>query len=92
MNKNTMYKIILRKNVVKFLNRNKGQAIYSRFNQARLMIASNPTSKRLDITSLAWQQDLYRLRIWKYRFIFKVIDQKVIIEFIDADSRGWIYK
>ncbi len=37
-------------------------------------------------------EDDYRLRIGKYRFLYHVMDQKVLIFFYDAGSRGDIYK
>jgi mRNA interferase RelE/StbE len=46
----------------------------------------------LDIRRLQWTKDEYRLRIWKYRFLYKVYESRIYIYFYDADSRGDIYK
>jgi mRNA-degrading endonuclease RelE of RelBE toxin-antitoxin system len=30
--------------------------------------------------------------VWKYRFLYEIVQEKVFIYFYDADSRGDIYK
>ncbi len=43
-----------------------------------------------DIIKLSWYKDLYRVRKWKIRIIFrKQIDK---IEIINIDTRGDVYK
>jgi mRNA-degrading endonuclease RelE of RelBE toxin-antitoxin system len=32
------------------------------------------------------------LRIWKYRFLYEIIEDKILIYFYDADSRWDVYK
>ncbi len=36
--------------------------------------------------------DIFRLRIGKYRAIFRIIDHQILIFVFDSDSRGDIYK
>ena len=46
----------------------------------------------LDIKKLKWFDNLYRLRIWKYRVLFEKQDDKLVILLLDLGSRGDIYK
>jgi len=41
---------------------------------------------------MKWYTESYRLRIWKYRFIYEIIEDKLIITFTDWDNRWDIYK
>ena len=43
-----------------------------------------------DVKKMQTKQELYRLRVGEFRFIFKIIQDKMII-IIDADNRGEIY-
>jgi len=52
----------------------------------------NPLDDALDIKKLKWSQTKYRLRIWKYRFLFRIDQHIITIYFYDADSRWDIYK
>lgn len=52
----------------------------------------DPYENNLDIKIIIWLPNTYRLRIWKYRFLYEVLDEKIIINFIDAWSRWEIYK
>ena len=64
----------------------------TQFEQALQLLIINPFDSSLDIKSLKWYEWFYRLRLGKYRFIYEIIDYKLIIDFINADSRGDIYK
>jgi mRNA interferase RelE/StbE len=46
----------------------------------------------LDIKLLKGIKDNFRLRVWKYRFLFRKDAIKIVIYFYDADTRGDIYK
>lgn len=87
-----MYKIIVEKKVLKFLDKHKWEKIITLFYSALKILQKNPYHKILDIKILSWTQNKYRLRISKYRFIYEIIDGKLIIRFIDANSRWSIYK
>lgn len=51
------------------------------------------TNSLLDIKPLQWAKNKYRLRIGKYRFLFrKEDDNRIVVYFYDADSRWGIYK
>jgi mRNA interferase RelE/StbE len=79
------------KNSKKFLTKNKKEGIL--FFKAFQEIANNKDQMKFyDIKYLTSSNGKYRLRIGKYRAIFKVEDEKLIIIVIIIDSRGQIYK
>jgi len=47
---------------------------------------------RLDIVKIAGEADTFRLRVGKYRALFKVYEQEGVIVVIKIDIRGRIYK
>lgn len=65
-----------------------------RFYKAFVEIAENKeNSYKYDIvTYKSKDNNMFRLRIGKYRAIFKVVDEEIIIYVLDIDSRGDIYK
>ena len=57
------------------------------------IIEKDPINNTLDIKPLSWiPWKQYRLRISKYRFLFEIIEDEVLIYFYDAGSRGGIYR
>lgn len=54
-------------------------------------IAENPFQNSCDIKALVGKPNHYRLRISKYRFLYEIIDTKILIYIYDTDSRGGIY-
>ena len=53
----------------------------------------NPLDSTLDIKPLSWIAGKhYRLRMGKYRFLFEIIEDEVLVYLYDAGSRGGIYK
>ena len=87
-----MYQVIFEKRVQKFLTQHKGQPIIIQFEKTLQCLIIDPLDSSLDIKSLKWYEWFYRLRLWKYRFIYEIVDDKLIIDFVNADSRGDIYK
>lgn len=87
-----MYKILFERRVQKFLEKQKGQKIISQLETSLHILATSPYENNLDISILAGTQNCYRLRIGKYRFLYEIIEEKIIITFYDAGSRGDIYK
>ncbi len=86
-----MYKIILQKQVSKFID--------SRTPKERIRIAeaiselqSNPFRNSLDIKKLKDSHNKYRLRLGKYRFLYALIEEQILIYFYKADTRGDVYK
>lgn len=64
-----------------------------RIKKSLLELAENPYEvKNLDIKKLAGYEDSYRLRVGKYRALYKIINNEVVVFVFDLDSRGDIYK
>lgn len=82
------YDVIVYKNVKKFLSHHND--VISRFYEKVSLLRKDP-SLYTDCKKMKWYKNTYRMRVWKYRFIYKVDKEKVIILFIDAWSRGQIY-
>jgi len=87
-----MYKIKLKKDVTKFLEKRPPKElkiIIKKFEE--LKKNPYPSNQALDIKKLKGSNE-YRLRIGKYRFIYQVKDDILIVVMEKADSRGDIYK
>ncbi len=85
-----MYTIRLHTRVQKFLIAHPDIAL--RFQDILPILEVDPYSRELDVKRMKgwlWES---RLRIGKYRFIFVVHDDELQVLFLDADSRGSIYK
>ncbi len=83
------FEIRIEKTVIKFLKQHAD--IAERFFLKLEIMEKDPWDSLLDIKKLQWTTDRFRLRIWKYRFLFRIDDTTIIIYFYDADSRGGIY-
>lgn len=79
------YKINIKKRAQKFINKQ------AKDQQIRLYkaIYNLPAG---DIKKLQTFSDTYRLRVGKYRILFEWIENEIVIDVTDADSRGDIYK
>ncbi len=83
------YKITIRKNAVKFIQKQE------RKTQIRLLRAINALPYNGDIKKMSGYASLYRLRVGDFRILFEVTplsDTITLIDVIDADNRGQIYK
>ena len=87
-----MYKIILEKSVQKFLIKHKWEELINKFTNSLRILSLDPYENNLDIKVLMWLPNSYRLRIWDYRFIYEINDEKITIIFIYAWNRWDIYK
>lgn len=87
------YKIVILKNVVKFLETCDKKIAHAFFEKTEI-IAQNPSDayKKVDVKAIKWENTMYRLRIGGYRFLYVVENQECVILFVKADSRGGIYK
>lgn len=85
-----MYEIKTWKIVDKFLE--KHLDIAKKFILSLEIIKESPFENNLDIKPIKWMKNHFRLRIWKYRFLYEVIENQILIYFYDADSRWDIYK
>lgn len=87
------YKVIYHKKAEKFIKANKVDGL--RFMQAFTEISSNPTNMhKYDVVTYRTKglRDVFRIRIGKYRAIFRVIKNDIIVFVFDIGSRGGIYK
>jgi mRNA interferase RelE/StbE len=86
------YDLIFEKQVKKFIEKQDKNLKY-RFKKTFLTLRENPypTNKNLDIKKLKGGTE-FRLRIGKYRFIYQIKDDVLVIVMEKADSRGDIYK
>ena len=84
------YFVSLDKKVKKILakNENLARLFYRQLN----VLLNNPYNNILDIKKLKWQKNIYRLRIWKYRFLYEIFEDRILIFFFDVGSRWDIYK
>ncbi len=79
-----MYQIELSSKVVKF---------FKKRTPKEQTLKENPYENDLAIKPMKGSNsNEYRLRFGKYRIIYEVIDDELLIYLIDADSRGGIYK
>lgn len=87
-----MYKIIIEKRVEKFLLKNLWQTIIDDFYKIIKILSIDPFNNNLDIKPLIWLKNSYRIRTWKYRILYEILDNKISISVFKIDSRWWIYK
>lgn len=87
-----MYNIRIEKWVQNFLRKHKWEKIITHFYDALKILQQSPVFNILDISPLKWYKNKYRLRIWKYRFLYEIDNYEITIVFFDAGSRGDIYK
>lgn len=85
-----IYNVNFSKKVDKFLE--KHQEITRRLFEKLLILSQNPYENNLDSIPYEWYKNHFRLRIWKYRFLYEIIEDKILIYFYDADTRWDIYK
>lgn len=86
-----MYKVKISKTVYKFI-KSRPQKFREIIFEAFDKIAANPFDSSLDVKRLKNKENHYRLRLGKYRILFEIFKNEVLIYFYNADSRGDIYK
>ena len=84
-----MYKVVIEKVVEKFLK--KHPDLLKKFLICVRYIQESPVNDFCDTKKMKWYVGVYRLRIGKYRFLYRVVNAEVIIYFFDAGSRGDVY-
>ncbi len=83
------YKLELKKNAIKFLEKHPKER--DNFINAFRNIA-NGKEKNYDIKKLEGYTDFYRLRLGKYRAIYTIRNDELVIIVFFIGSRGDIYK
>ncbi|MCH2189093.1 hypothetical protein MK079_04680 [Candidatus Gracilibacteria bacterium] len=89
--KRSEYAVQIDKNVEKFLLKHRGQPIIQQFRKSIEILKKDPFQNSLNIKTMVGTQISYRLRLGKYRFIYRILDDILVIHFVDADTRGDIY-
>ena len=86
------YEVLYQKKAEKWLKENKEYGL--RFYKAFIEISKDITECfiKYDIVKLRGNTDFFRLRIGKYRAVFEIKNEQLIIIVINIDSRGGIYK
>lgn len=85
-----MYKLETSKALDKFLDKHRD--LSAKIIAKLELIAQNPYNNNLDIAKLQGYENHYRLRVSKYRILYEILEQEILIYAYDADSRGDIYK
>lgn len=80
-----IYKINIKKKAQKFINKQ------DKKQQLRIYKAIYALPEG-DIKQLKGYETTYRLRVGEYRIIFEWIENEIVIDVLDADNRGDIYK
>ena len=81
-----MYKIIIEKAAEKFIRKQ------PKLHQQKIYDAIKKLPYTGDIIKLKGFSVKYRLRVNDYRIIFDKYDDKLIIDVVNADNRGQVYK
>ena len=86
-----MYKIIYKKQVIKFIKKRSKKEKYKILEKLKLLRKNPyPSNMNLDIKKLQAKSG-FRLRIGDYRFLYDIEDDNLIIYMEDANNRGNIY-
>ena len=85
-----VYKLKTSKIIDKFLEKHKD--IRLKVIEKLEILAKDPYHNTLDIVKLSGYEGHYRLRIGKYRILYEIIENQILIYAYDIDSRGDIYK
>ena len=81
---------MLHKDAARFIKQLTGQS-QTTFVE-RLGQLENFPQTRLDIIKISGEEDMFRLRVGKYRALFKIYDEEKTIVVIKIDLRRRIYK
>lgn len=86
-----MYSYKFTRQVEKFLEKQDKGFLRIFFDKMEIL-SEDPYQNSLDIKSLRWYDNTYRLRIWKYRFLYRLEEKQLILYMFKGASRGNIYK
>ena len=81
-----MYRIVIQKSAEKFIRKQSKDIQQRLYNGIKLL------PNGADIIKLKGFSNKYRSRIGKYRIVFDKYDDVYIIDVVEIDSRGQIYK
>ncbi len=86
-----VYEIELSKQAAKFIDKQTPK-LKKRIAQLLVKLQENPYRRDLDIKKLRHFENDYRLRIGKFRLLYTIFEERLLIYFFKADSRGDVYK
>ncbi|MDE5816306.1 MAG: hypothetical protein K2H55_02220 [Helicobacter sp.] len=84
------YQIKTSKEFDKFLDKHRD--LVPKIVRSLRIIAQNPYQNALDIVKLKGEENKYRLRLGKYRFLYEIIEEQILVYAYKANSRGDVYK
>lgn len=84
------YQIKISKEFDKFLDKHRD--LVPKVVRSLRIIAQNPYQNTLDIVKLKGEENKYRLRLGKYRFLYEIIEEQILVYAYKANSRGDVYK
>ncbi len=85
------YRLEVSKDVAKFIQKSTPK-FRERIFDAFDTLCLNPYTDSLDVKPMSNKKGHYRLRLGKYRFLFTIIEEEILLYVYKADSRGDIYK
>ena len=80
------YKVVLQKSAEKFIRKQDKKT------QTKIITALNKLPYQGDIKRLKGENVKYRVRIGSIRAIYRLDNKQLIVDVLDIDSRGDIYK
>ncbi len=86
------YRLLLHKSVSKFLESRPTKQRQALQTQLELLKENPFPNAALDIKTMQGYENLYRLRIGQYRFIYQIKQGELIIFVFKSGNRGDIYK
>lgn len=86
-----MYRLEISKDVDKFLEKAVPK-LRNRVLEAFEELSHDPFSNAVDAKAMVNKKGHFRLRIGKYRFLYTIIEDEILVYVYKADSRGDIYK
>jgi mRNA interferase RelE/StbE len=86
------YRLLLHKSVTKFLESCPAKQRQELKKKLELLKENPFPNKELDIKMMQGYENLYRLRVGQYRFIYQVKQDELIIFVFKAGNRGDVYK
>ncbi len=86
------YRLLLHKKVTKFLEKRSAKQQQEITQQLELLKQNPYSNTQLDIKVMQGYENVYRLRINHYRFIYQIQNDELIIFILKAGNRGDVYK
>lgn len=87
-----IYRLLLHKSVTKFLESRPVKQRQELKKKLELLKENPFPNTELDIKMMQGHENLYRLRIGQYRFIYQIKQGELIVFVFKAGNRGDVYK